>query len=104
MVQKLILNAQAFAIKVKVGDCGDSSDFGYLSEHINIFAPNPDKYLDDYVNNQKKFVREYTDDTISRCRMVQANTALIWFMFGCFVVTLVLSFTNKTTKRGGAMV
>ena len=36
--------------------------------------------------------------------MVQAETAFVWFLFGAFVVTLALSFMQKTTKHSGNMV
>ncbi len=70
---------------------------------MNVFAPSVFKYAKD-ANDQSKLVQEFDADYTNRCRMIQAEAAFIWFMFGCFLVTLALSFTNKTTKRGGAIV
>ncbi|KAF8862051.1 hypothetical protein BDZ45DRAFT_687065 [Acephala macrosclerotiorum] len=100
----LLAGGLAFAIKVKVGDCSDVSDFGYIAKHVTLFGPSVYKYLEKDTGNTGAYERDFDADCTYRCRLIQANTALIWFLFGTFLVTLALSFTNKTTKRGGALV
>lgn len=98
------MESKAFAIQVKIGDCGDVSDSGYVSKHVKLFGPSVDKYLQKDNGNTGAYERDFKADCTYRCRLIQANTALIWFLFGTFLITLALSFTNKTTKRGGALV
>jgi len=98
----LLAGGLAFAVTIKVGSCADQSDDGYLARHLGTFAPSLNKYDND--NNANQEATDLTNDTISRCRMIQADTAFIWFLSGCFLVTVVLSFLNKSSKRGGSLV
>ncbi|PVH78667.1 hypothetical protein DL98DRAFT_573080 [Cadophora sp. DSE1049] len=96
----LLAGGLAFAIKVKVGDC--TSD-DYLRDHFNLFRPSLSKDYD--TTNPNKIASRFEDDTKNRCRLLQADTALIWITFGCFLVTVALSFVNgRSSKRGGGMV
>ncbi|CAG8974971.1 hypothetical protein HYALB_00012094 [Hymenoscyphus albidus] len=90
----------AFAVKTGVGSCSDGrlSLDTYLNKHVNLFRPSQLKFTND--SSRKDIFNELT----SRCRMVQADTAFIWLMFGMVVVTAALSIFGKSGKRGGAIV
>jgi hypothetical protein len=86
-----------------VGSCVDSK---YIQENAKTFAPSTfktygydvDLSLDKPKNDQRYNV-DWTNDIESRCRMVQAETAFIWFMVAGFLATAVLSFMSRS--RGG---
>ncbi|KAH8798948.1 marvel domain-containing protein [Hyaloscypha sp. PMI_1271] len=90
----LLAGGLAFAIQTKAGSC---TDLDYLTDHAKLFAADANKFAG-------KSENDVIQDTQNRCRMVQAETAFVWFLFGAFVVTLALSFMQKTTKHSGNMV
>jgi hypothetical protein len=92
---------QAFAVTIKVGSC---TDILYLNGHSNPFAPSQDKVFPGVGDNAEKYAKAILDDATYRCRMSQADTAIIWFLFGTFLAALVLSFVGRSGKRGGAIV
>ncbi|TVY84898.1 hypothetical protein LSUE1_G000329 [Lachnellula suecica] len=97
----LLAGGIAFAATIKVGDCGDTSNNGYLGQHAKTFEPSDVKNYG-YTRDDKslgKWEKDFINDTSSRCRMIQAETAFIWFMFAGFLATTALSFMNRS--RGG---
>ncbi|KAG9235510.1 marvel domain-containing protein [Amylocarpus encephaloides] len=101
----LLAGGIAYAAKVGVGNCGDitkdSTIDSYMGKHLNMFRSS--KYKD-YDGNAEQRFQKSLDDIGSRCRIFQAETAFLWFMSVCFVVTLALTFLSRSGKRGGAMV
>jgi len=71
-----------------------------VTDHAKIFVPSIFKYAGE---STKDYERDFVNDTIGRCRMIQAETAFIWFLAGAFIVTLALSFMHKSTKHHGSM-
>ncbi|KAH7321730.1 marvel domain-containing protein [Rhexocercosporidium sp. MPI-PUGE-AT-0058] len=96
----LLAGGLAFAIKTKVGDCTKED---YLNKHISLFTPSIRKLYGNATG--KKWAKKFVEDTENRCRIIQADTALVWILFACFLITAALSFVNgRSTKRGGGMV
>ena len=67
-----------------------------------LFWPSNDKFNN--IRNEDKRARAVYDDITSRCRMAQADTALLWFTFACTVAAVALSFLSKRSGRGGSIV
>ncbi|KAH6684167.1 marvel domain-containing protein [Halenospora varia] len=103
----LLAGGIAYAVKVGVGSCAETvsrTSNGYLDKHAKLFPPSIYKHVilgkDGFSYDQDKFI----EDTRGRCRMFQADTAFLWFMFATFAVTLALTFFQKSGKRGGGIV
>jgi hypothetical protein len=75
-----------------------------LGEHAKTFTPSSEKSYGYQLTdgNLDKWERDMLNDIMGRCRMVQAETAFIWFLFGAFLATAALGFMSRS--RGGAMV
>ncbi|KAK0099901.1 hypothetical protein ONS95_013274 [Cadophora gregata] len=96
----LVAGGIAFAVSIKTGDCKDQV---YTFKHKSTFYPSFTKTYP--TTSEKKAARMARDDIVSRCRMVTAETAILWFTFACFLATVVLAFlTGRSGKRGGAIV
>jgi hypothetical protein len=65
---------------------------------MNVFAPSLDKL---YSSNNGN---EWYDDDVNRCRMAQADTALIWFSFLCAAAAILLSFMARRSGVKGSIV
>ena len=80
--------------------------FGYVlggrDTKRQLFWPSDDKFNN--IRGDKKRTRAVYDDLTSRCRMAQADTALLWFTFACTVGAVALSFLSKRSGRGGSIV
>ncbi|PQE12030.1 MARVEL-like domain protein [Rutstroemia sp. NJR-2017a BVV2] len=94
----LLAGGIAYAATIKVGNCADQSAGGYLSQHLNPFAPSDDKTYPNVGSSVSKFAKAYDADVTTRCRETQASTAFLWFLAACFVGTLVMSLMGR--KRG----
>ncbi|KAF4634610.1 hypothetical protein G7Y89_g3503 [Cudoniella acicularis] len=94
----IFAGAIAYAAIVGAGSCTDTSDSGYLGQKFNVFRPDDTKFTDGNA------ATELLNDIEARCREFQADTAFLWFLFGTFAVTLVLSFLGKSGGRGGSIV
>lgn len=83
-----------------MGSCSDDRlrDDTYLRRHLNLFRYSIYKYSSESSESAA------ANDLMGRCRMVQADTAFLWFMFGMVAVTVALGIFGKSGKRGGAMV
>jgi len=87
-----------------VGDCGDHSPVGYVlnSGHRQVFWASDTK-----IYGQKKLSDRVTaklDDWTSRCRMAQADTAMLWFTFACTLGAVALTFLSKRSGGRGSIV
>lgn len=99
----LVAGGIAYAVTLKVGNCADHSDFGYLSHHLKTFQPSTKKFDDQYNGHNLNHIAQLTlNDTIARCRMAQADTAFLWFSFACAAGCVVLSFFVQ--KRGSSSI
>jgi len=87
------------AVIIKTGNCTDGV---YLYYHQGTFEPSSRKLYGD--DTGKKWEEDFANDTIGRCREVQATTAFVWFLASVFMVTLALGFKQRTTKHGGNIV
>lgn len=87
------------AVIIKTGSCTDGV---YLYYHQGTFEPSSQKLYGD--DSGTKWEEDFANDTIGRCREVQATTAFVWFLASVFMVTLALGFKQRTTKHGGHMV
>ncbi|KAH8600860.1 marvel domain-containing protein [Bisporella sp. PMI_857] len=103
----LVAGGIAFAATIKVGDCGDKSVTGYLLEHYKTFGadPNSDRFKTIKNGKIELLGGKYLDDMSSRCRMVQADTALLWFTFACVLAATILgSLGSRRGEKGGFIV
>lgn len=87
---QLILFLEAFAATLKVGNC--TNEF-YLADHQKTFFASDQKYA--FLST-----KQAENDVISRCRMSQADTALIWFTLACAAGAVALSFMSHKSGRG----
>ncbi|KAH8683307.1 marvel domain-containing protein [Tricladium varicosporioides] len=104
----LFAGGVAYAVKVGVGSCGDvrESYDNYIVKHAKLFLPFIYKHIviDSKTQRYSADEAKTLEDTQGRCRMFQADTAFLWFMFATFAVTLTLTFFQKSGKRGGGIV
>jgi hypothetical protein len=97
----VLIILQAYAATIKVGNCGD---LFYLSAHDKTFMPSLGKSYGYQLSDKTKgrWERDMMTDIRGRCRMVQAETAFLWFLFAAFAATSALGFLSRS--RGSAMV
>ncbi|KAL2068161.1 hypothetical protein VTL71DRAFT_16259 [Oculimacula yallundae] len=95
----LLAGAAAWAAKVKTGDCTKESYWLSIRSILDFSDKKtfPGK-------NQKQVTKNAKDFIITRCRMEQAETAVLWILVICFLATVILAFFGRSGKRGGAMV
>jgi hypothetical protein len=75
---------------LKVGNCTNGY---YIGNHLKTFAASLQKY--EFLNE-----KQTENDLIARCRMAQADTALIWFTLACAAGAVALSFMSHKSGRG----
>lgn len=98
----ILIHTQAIAAVIKVGSCSDCQFVAvrdnryYFSGYASQEAFRP-AYIVDY--SQKKTL----DNIKYRCRMTQADVAIVWFLFATFAATSALHFTSKR-GRGNSIV
>jgi hypothetical protein len=74
----------------------------YIWKHLDPFQPSKNKNYG-YGSDDDRTKAAY-EDIAGRCRIFQAETAFIWFMFALFCVSIGLTFIHKTSKRSGGIV
>jgi len=94
----LLAGGIAFAATIKVGSCTDGL---YLYDHQNTFLPSDQK-----IENEEYFQGDAAalNDLEKRCRMVQADTAFLWFAFAASAAAVVLSNMSRKSGLGGSIV
>lgn len=80
------MKSQAIAATIKVGSC---TNFFYLARNGKSFAPGEDQLI--RLGSEQKIL----DNLSFRCRMTQADVAILWLLFATFVATAVLNFMRK---------
>ncbi|KAH6715494.1 marvel domain-containing protein [Leptodontidium sp. 2 PMI_412] len=95
----LLAGAAAWTAKVKTGDCNSESYILSIASIVRVSDDKtfPGKNLDQRLKNAREFI-------VARCRIEQAETAVLWILVICFLATIVLAFFGRSGKRGGAMV
>ena len=68
----------------------------YVTAH-NVYFPSEDKHYGNY-DDVDEYEQAVIKDVVNRCRMVQADTAFIFFLFGLFLLTSVLVFFQRTNR------
>jgi hypothetical protein len=72
-----------------------------LYDHQNTFLPSDQK-----IENEEYFQGDAAalNDLEKRCRMVQADTAFLWFAFAASAAAVVLSNISRKSGLGGSIV